>query len=97
MTSRGFGTEAAKQLLGGGGGSITGVTPLRVAIDALERGIARRSRVIVAPSWVRPLLSTRMAAQPVVELATRRRLGAVLRVAREEKVELTTPQPEPGS
>jgi NAD(P)-dependent dehydrogenase (short-subunit alcohol dehydrogenase family) len=92
MTSRGFGTEAAKRLLGGK--SITKVTPLKVGIDALERGIARRARIIVAPAWVRPLLSTRMLAQPVVELATRRRLGPVLEIARSEHVELTTPQPE---
>jgi NAD(P)-dependent dehydrogenase (short-subunit alcohol dehydrogenase family) len=91
MTSRGFGTEAAKKLLKGG--SITSVTPLKVGIDALERGIARRSRIVVAPAWVRPVLPIRMLAQPVVELVTRRGLDDVLRVAREEHVELTTPQP----
>jgi NAD(P)-dependent dehydrogenase (short-subunit alcohol dehydrogenase family) len=92
MTSRGFGTEAARRFLGEG--SITKVTPLKVGIDALELGIARRSRIVVAPAWVRPILSIRMVAQPVVELATRRRLPDALRIARDEKVELTTPQPE---
>ncbi len=92
MTSRGFGTEAAQRFLGGR--TITKVTPLKVGIDSLERGIARRSRIIVAPAWVRPILPIRMLAQPVVELAVRRRVGAVLDVARDEKVELTTPQPE---
>ncbi len=92
MTSRGFGTEAARRFLGGR--SITKVTPLKVGIDSLERGIARRSRIIVAPAWVRPILPIRMIAQPVVDLAIRRRIGPVLEVAREEKVELTTPQPE---
>jgi NAD(P)-dependent dehydrogenase (short-subunit alcohol dehydrogenase family) len=91
MTSRGFDTKAATSLLGGR--SITRVTPLKVGIDALERGIARRSRIIVAPAWVRPLLPIRMVAQPVVDLATRRRLPEALRIAREERVELTTPQP----
>jgi hypothetical protein len=33
-------------------------------------------------------------AQPIVELATRRRVGPVLEIARSEAVELTTPQPE---
>ncbi|MDQ2678197.1 MAG: SDR family NAD(P)-dependent oxidoreductase [Actinomycetota bacterium] len=91
MTSRGFDTEAAKALLKGS--SITGVTPLKVGIDAVERGIARRSRIVVAPAWVRPVLPIRMLAQPVVEAATRRGLSRVLDIARDEPVELTTPQP----
>jgi NAD(P)-dependent dehydrogenase (short-subunit alcohol dehydrogenase family) len=91
MTSRGFGTEAARTFLGGR--TITKVTPLAVGIDALERGIARRSRRIVAPVWVGAVLPVRMAVQPLVEVVVRRRLPEVLRVAREERVELTTPQP----
>jgi NAD(P)-dependent dehydrogenase (short-subunit alcohol dehydrogenase family) len=91
MTSRGFGTKAAAQLTGGG--SITGVTPLETGIRALEHGIARRARIIVAPWWVRPALSTRMGVQPVVELVVRRRLAAALETARAEQVDLTTPQP----
>lgn len=92
MTSRGFGTEAARTFLGGH--TLTRVTPLKVGIDALERGIARRSRRIVAPGWVAPVLPVRMVAQRVVDLATRRRIAGVLQVARDEQVELTTPQPE---
>jgi NAD(P)-dependent dehydrogenase (short-subunit alcohol dehydrogenase family) len=91
MTSRGFATDAARRFLGSR--PITRVTPLRVGIDALERGIARRSRQIVAPRWVAPILPIRMLAQPVVELAVRRRTAAALAIAREERVELTTPQP----
>lgn len=91
MTSRGFGTEAARQFLGGR--SITKVTPLSVGIDALERGIARRSRRICAPAWVSPILPARMIAQRVVDRAVRRRVESALAVAREEQVELTTPQP----
>jgi len=92
MTTRGFSTKAASQLLGGR--SITTVTPLESGIRALERGIARRGRIIVAPWWVRPALSTRMLIQPVVELVVRRDLAAALDTARAERVELTTPQPE---
>lgn len=92
MTSRGFGTDAARKFLGGR--ALTRVTPLRVGIDALERGIARRSRRIVAPAWVGPVLPVRMAVQPVIDLASRRRVADVLRIARNESVELTTPQPE---
>lgn len=90
MTSRGFGTEAAKSFLGGR--TITTVTPLRVGIDALERGIARRSRRIVAPWWVGTVLPFRAVAQPVVDLALRSRVERVLAIARDETVELTTPQ-----
>ena len=95
MTSRGFGTEAARRFLGGR--TITRVTPLSVGIDALERGIARRSRIIVAPKWAAPVLPIRMLAQPVVEVATRRRVRGALEVALTEQVELTTPQPASGA
>jgi len=91
MTSRGFGTEAAKRFLGAK--TITSVTPLPVAIDALERGIARRSRRIVAPAWVGPVLPIRMVAQRVVDRVVRGRIEDALEVARHEHVELTTPQP----
>jgi NAD(P)-dependent dehydrogenase (short-subunit alcohol dehydrogenase family) len=91
MTRRGFGTEAAASLTGGG--SLTPPAPLDVALDALERGIARRARRVYAPWWVAPLLPVRMAAQPVIELATRGRVAEALRIARAERVDLTTPQP----
>jgi len=92
MTTRGFATEAASQLLNSR--TITTVTPLEAGISALEHGIARRRRIIVAPWWVRPALSTRMLVQPVIELVVRRDLAAALDTARRERVELTTPQPE---
>jgi NAD(P)-dependent dehydrogenase (short-subunit alcohol dehydrogenase family) len=92
MTSRGFSTEAARRFLGDK--TITKVTPLTVGIDALERGIARRSRIVVAPRWARPVLPVRMLAQPVVEVVVRRRMAAALEIAREEQVELTTAQPD---
>src|SRR3954462_8825319 len=49
MTERGFSTEAARKIAAL---SLTRVAPLEVGIDAVERGIARRSRRIVAPRWV---------------------------------------------
>ncbi len=91
MTERGFGTDAANAFLGGR--SLTRVTPLVRGIDALERGIARRSRIISAPWYVAPILPTRRVGQAVVELVTRRRLGPVLDIALAERVELTTEQP----
>jgi NAD(P)-dependent dehydrogenase (short-subunit alcohol dehydrogenase family) len=91
MTSRGFDTAAAKKLLGGR--SVTRVTPLEVGIKALERGIANRRRIIVAPAWTRPGLAGRMLVQPVVELVVRKRMAEAVRIAQEEHVTLTTPQP----
>jgi NAD(P)-dependent dehydrogenase (short-subunit alcohol dehydrogenase family) len=91
MTTRGFGTEAAKRFLGGR--TITRVTPLSVGLDALERGIARRSRFICAPAWAGAVLPVRMLAQPVMDLAFRGKVAGALEVARAESVELTTPQP----
>jgi NAD(P)-dependent dehydrogenase (short-subunit alcohol dehydrogenase family) len=90
MTSRGFGTEAASSIPAA---SLTRVAPLKVGIDALERGIARRARRVYAPRWVGPLLPFRMAVQPVVERATRRGLAKALEIARREDAPLTTPQP----
>jgi NAD(P)-dependent dehydrogenase (short-subunit alcohol dehydrogenase family) len=95
MTTRGFDTRAAKQLLGGR--SVTRVTPLEVGIRALERGIARRSRVIVAPSWTRPALAGRMLIQPVAELIARRNIADAVRTAQHEHVDLTTAQPPRSS
>lgn len=97
MTSRGFGTEAATVLTGGG--SLSSTTPLEVGIDALERGIARRSKRIVAPWWAGVVLPIRMATGPFVEAYAQRNLPEALRIARVEQAELTTPQPDsaPGS
>jgi hypothetical protein len=92
MTSRGFDTEAAQKLTAGLE-PFSRVAPLHLAIDALERGIARRSRRIVVPTWAAPLLPLRMLVQPFVELGTQRRLAGALEVARREDAPLTTPQP----
>lgn len=92
MTTRGFDTKAAKKLTGGR--AATRVTPLKAGIDALERGIEKRSRIIVAPKWARPGLSLRMFIQRPAELIVRRNMGAALEAARNETVELTTPQPK---
>jgi NAD(P)-dependent dehydrogenase (short-subunit alcohol dehydrogenase family) len=94
MTRRGFGTEAAATLQRNLRG-LSRFAPLPVAIDALERGIARRARRIVAPAWVGPLLPLRMAFQPLVDRAVQRNLVAALERARTEGAPLTTPQPDP--
>lgn len=92
MTSRGFGTEAAARL-SKGFGPVMRVAPLGVAIAALERGIERRARRIVAPRRVAPLLPLRMFAQPFVDRAVQRNLPGALDIARREHAPLTTEQP----
>src|SRR5690348_17142536 len=54
MVRQGFGTEAARRM-SEIGPRRRPVTPLEAGIDAIERGIARRSRRVVAPRWVAPL------------------------------------------
>lgn len=91
MTTRGFGTEAGRTLLGGG--TVSGIAPVETALRALERGIARRSRRICAPAWVGAVLPLRHLAQRVVELKPLPRLEEALRTARSEQVDFTTTQP----
>jgi NAD(P)-dependent dehydrogenase (short-subunit alcohol dehydrogenase family) len=93
MTSRGFGTDAAAKLVKKRG-PIGRVTPLQVGIDAVERGIARRSRRVVAPAWVGAVLPIRMLVQPLVDRGAQRGLEQALRIARDEHAPLTTPQPD---
>jgi NAD(P)-dependent dehydrogenase (short-subunit alcohol dehydrogenase family) len=92
MVRQGFGTQAAKRM-SEIGPARRRVAPLDAGIDAIERGIARRSRRVVAPRWVTPLLPMRMLAQRAMEAATRSSIESVLEVARAENAPLTTPQP----
>lgn len=91
MTSRGFGTDALAALTGGG--PITSAAPMRLAVDALERGIARRARRITAPRWVGLVLPVRGVAQRIVDRRLRGRVVEALDIARTEEVPFTTRQP----
>ncbi|HET9105345.1 MAG TPA: SDR family NAD(P)-dependent oxidoreductase [Solirubrobacteraceae bacterium] len=91
MTARGFATAAAARTPLAGRGRLP-VSPVGPAIDALERGIARRSRRIVSPWWVAAVLPTRMLAQRVVETQIHG-LGETLDIARGEAAPFTTAQP----
>ncbi|MGE5617542.1 MAG: SDR family NAD(P)-dependent oxidoreductase [Candidatus Woesearchaeota archaeon] len=93
MTSRGFATKAAARTPLGPGRGLP-VAPVGPAIDALERGIRRRSRRVVSPSWVAAVLPTRMLAQRVIEVGAGVGLRETLEVARGERPDLTTPQPK---
>lgn len=94
MTSRGFATEAARSLTGGR--TITRVSSLISGVDALERGIARRSRRVFAPGWIRPIVPLRDLAQHVVDLRRYDDLPGALVTARHETAEFTTVQPARG-
>jgi NAD(P)-dependent dehydrogenase (short-subunit alcohol dehydrogenase family) len=101
MVKRGFETRAAQQVSAGRGKGRTtppGTVPLKAAIDAIERGVERRSRRVTAPRWVDVLLPLRMLAQPLTDIGARRGLRETLALAREEHAPLTTAQPgETGS
>jgi NAD(P)-dependent dehydrogenase (short-subunit alcohol dehydrogenase family) len=90
MTSRGFGTRAAKSIAFAG----RRVAPLKVGVDAIERGVTRRSRRVFAPRWVGPLLPVRMLVQPLVDAGAQWGLARALAVAREEHAPLTTALPD---
>jgi NAD(P)-dependent dehydrogenase (short-subunit alcohol dehydrogenase family) len=95
MVRRGFGTQAAQRM-----SEVRRpgrrVAPLEAGIDAIERGIARRSRRVVAPRWVGAVLPVRTLAQRVVEAATRGSIQDTLRIALAEHAPLSTEQPAVG-
>ena len=92
MVRQGFGT-AASQRMRESRWSALRVAPLDAGVDAIERGIARRSRRVVAPRWVGAVLPVRMLAQRVVEAATRSSVGEALDIALGESPPLTTDLP----
>ncbi|MFD7843429.1 SDR family NAD(P)-dependent oxidoreductase [Nocardia sp. NPDC059764] len=91
MTSRGFGTEAARSILGRS--TVSGVAPVGPAIDACERALARRSRHIVSPYWVSMALWCRPLTQHLVDFSLRRGVASGLAIADTEPTGFTTEQP----
>jgi NAD(P)-dependent dehydrogenase (short-subunit alcohol dehydrogenase family) len=91
MVSRGMQTRAVEQAPRSRR-AIVKPAPLARALDALERGVERRSKRVTAPGWVAPALALRMAVQPLVERSSGG-LEEALEIAREEQAPLTTPQP----
>ncbi|MFC4852619.1 SDR family NAD(P)-dependent oxidoreductase [Actinophytocola glycyrrhizae] len=93
MTTRGFDTKAAAAFFGARG-TLSPVTPLTVAIDALERGIRGRAARICAPRWAWPVLLARMPVQRAIALRVRGpRMREALAIAETEDVAFTTEQP----
>jgi NAD(P)-dependent dehydrogenase (short-subunit alcohol dehydrogenase family) len=93
MTSRGFATQALAQWRRGRRGRAPKVTPLSVAIDAIEQALVNRSRRVVAPRSVALVLHTRMLAQRMLERRAGGGLDDALAIARVEKAPLTTELP----
>ncbi|MEV6770940.1 SDR family NAD(P)-dependent oxidoreductase [Nocardia sp. NPDC051030] len=91
MTSRGFGTEAARSMLGRS--TVSGIAPLGPAIDALEHALGRRKRRVFSPYWVGMALRFRGIGQRLVEYSLRDGVASGLEIARTERVEFTTDQP----
>lgn len=93
MTSRGMRTRAAARITPAPG-LLSRSSPLPVAVDALERGIRRRSRHVFAPGWVGAVMPARWLAQRAVEAGLRpARVADALRIALEEAAPFTTAQP----
>ena len=91
MTTRGFGTQAAKRLPLGGNGVLP-VAPVEPAINAIVRGIENRHRRIVSPFWVRYVLRFPSLVMRIVDREARKPLPKSLEIARQENAPLTTPQ-----
>jgi NAD(P)-dependent dehydrogenase (short-subunit alcohol dehydrogenase family) len=91
MTSRKFDTHAMSQRHRRRPPKLT---PLPVAVDAIEQGIVNRSRRVVAPRSVTLVLHTRMLAQRTHERRERRGLDDALAAARAENAPLTTELPQ---
>jgi NAD(P)-dependent dehydrogenase (short-subunit alcohol dehydrogenase family) len=68
-----FAEPSAEAMTGNLPGFIRNPAPLSKAIDAIERGIERRSARVWAPRWVGPLLYLRGIVQPLTERAARSR------------------------
>ncbi|MFI5004495.1 MAG: SDR family NAD(P)-dependent oxidoreductase [Solirubrobacterales bacterium] len=93
MVRRGFQTEAVERVARRRRAVLQPV-PLVRAIDAIERGVQRRSRRVTAPAYVAAALPLRMLVQPIIDIGVRDGLSEALALAREEHAPLSTPQPD---
>jgi NAD(P)-dependent dehydrogenase (short-subunit alcohol dehydrogenase family) len=79
-----FAQPSAQVLTGKMPGFIRNPAPLSKAIDAIERGVERRSARLWAPRWVGPMMILRGLLQPLSEaqaLKSSDQLGEVMRQA----------------
>ena len=84
LVRAGFAQPSSELMRTGQPGFIANPAPLVKAIDAIERGIERRSARLWAPRWVGPMLAMRGLLQPLLERRALRdgdALADALRVA----------------
>jgi NAD(P)-dependent dehydrogenase (short-subunit alcohol dehydrogenase family) len=86
LVRAGYSQPSAQVVNGRSPGFIRNPAPVSKAIDAIERGIERRSARVWAPRWVGPMIALRGLLQPLVE---RRVLGEPERLA--EAIRLADP------
>jgi NAD(P)-dependent dehydrogenase (short-subunit alcohol dehydrogenase family) len=82
-----FAQPSSEAMTGRLPGFLRNPAPLKTAIDAIERGIERRSARVWAPRWVGAMLVLRGLVQPLSELGMRRdseRMLAGIRAAQSE-------------
>src|SRR5262249_48023406 len=81
-----YAQPSAEAMTGRTPGFIRNPAPVSKAIDAIERGIERRSSRVWAPRWVGPMLLARGLLQPLIERAGRGEeaaLAEAMRIASE--------------
>ena len=71
LVTAGFAHPAVVELQRNGG-PLAKAAPVGDGVDAIERGIARRARSVVAPGWVRAFLMARGILDPLIELGAGR-------------------------
>ncbi len=59
--------------------------PVEAGVEAIVRGIQRRSPVVVAPGWVRPLLYLRGAVLPLINRAAASNFAELERISAQEE------------
>lgn len=67
LVKAGFETSSASDVKDRLPGFMAKPAPLSIAIDAIERGVAKRSARVWAPRWVGPMLYLRGLLQPLTE------------------------------
>ena len=82
LVRAGFAQPSAQLMTGQLPGFMRNPAPLSKAIDAIERGIERRSARIWSPRWVGPMLLLRGLAQPLIERRTLKDQTALLQAIR---------------
>jgi NAD(P)-dependent dehydrogenase (short-subunit alcohol dehydrogenase family) len=69
-----FARPSAEAMTGQMPGFLRNPAPVSKAIDAIERGIERRSARVWAPRWIGPMIALRGILQPLIERRTLSRL-----------------------